>query len=58
MQGIKRRKGKDRRQAGGNASEGATTWNSVLAWFSLPLPLRMPGRKEAEGLREEAVPAK
>ena len=28
---------------------------SVLLWVLLPMPLRMPGRKEAEGLREEAL---
>lgn len=32
---------------------------TLLAWFSLPLSLRIPGRKEAEGPREEeAVPVK
>lgn len=54
-QKIKKRKGKGGQQAGGKVSDGATTGKSVLAWFSLSLPLRMPGRKEVEGPREEAV---
>lgn len=32
--GNKEEKGKDGRQAGGNASEGATTWNSAGLVFT------------------------